>query len=149
MNVNISPLLAWAVSISRDLSAHRVRVVARSWEWVINDGTIRTYVIPTRQLHKRRNDQWTWARHIERGCHHVMTSTSIMLSGGVSQRPIRLLSTKPYIINHYNKHAPHGMYKLYLQVHVSLSACQGSWNNFDQAGQNIDKWSLVVMFILS
>ena len=78
-----------------------------------------------------------------------MTSTSIMLSGGVSQRPIRLLSTKPYIINHYNKHAPHGMYKLYLQVHVSLSACQGSWNNFDQAGQNIDKWSLVVMFILS
>ena len=80
-----------------------------------------------------------------------MTSTSILLSVmTVSQRPIRLLSTKPYIIDHYNKHAPHGgMYKLYLQVHVSLSACQGSWNNFDQAGQNIDKWSLVVMFILS
>ena len=43
-------------------SAHCSAVVARSWSLVINDGTIRTYVIPTRQLHKRWNDQWTWAR---------------------------------------------------------------------------------------
>ena len=41
-------------------AAHYRPVVARSWEWVINDGTILTYVIPTRQLHKRWNDQWTW-----------------------------------------------------------------------------------------
>ena len=69
-------------------AAHYRPVVARSWEWVINDGTIQTYVIPTRQLHKRWNDQWTWTqsnRDIYAGLQQdtVMTSTSIILSASV------------------------------------------------------------------
>ena len=50
----------WELILSTGCRPHQLVVVARSWEWVINDGTIRTYVIPTRQLHKRWNDQWTW-----------------------------------------------------------------------------------------
>ena len=91
-------IVQWA----SDLSAHRLWVVARSWEWVINDGTIPTYVIPTRQLHKSWDDQWPMSATYREEDATVMTSTSIMLSG-VTAPHSRLLSTIPFIIDHYNE----------------------------------------------
>ena len=76
-----------------------------------------------------------------------MTSTSIMLSGEVTLRPSHPLSSTPYIIG------------IIINTEVCTNCIYSSMyhyqrdraqNNFDQAsGQNSDKWSLVVMFILS